>query len=128
MDYEGKQIDYEGKLIDYKGKQSACVESFFWHAETQRVGSCASSMQRRELYKRRAVGLRSNGGLKNECRFRFIRPSRRDDPSHRGVPDGNSENSVLSVLKINYARGDGYFRRVEFGTRSDGSVQNHGML
>ena len=34
-----------------------------------------------------------------EAGFRDIRPSRRDAPCYQSVPDGNSENSVLSVLK-----------------------------
>ena len=33
-------------------------------------------------------------------RFRGIRPSQSDAPYYQSVPNGNSENSVLSVLKI----------------------------
>ncbi len=36
---------------------------------------------------------------KREAGFRGIRPLQSDDPSYLNVPDGNSENSVSSVLK-----------------------------
>ncbi len=53
------------------------------------------------LGKQRADGLRRNGEWeKTAAGFRGIRPSRRDDPTYQNVPNGNSEISVLSVLKI----------------------------
>ncbi len=50
----------------------------------------------------------------NARRFRNIRPSQSDDPYYQNVPDGNSENSVFSVLKIT-EQGYGYFPQVSFG-------------
>ena len=47
-----------------------------------------------------------NGETENrEAGFRVIRPSQSDAPSYQSVPDGNSEISVPSVLKITM-RGD----------------------
>ena len=44
----------------------------------------------------------------NACCFRGIRPSQSDDPTYQNVPNGNSEDSVPSVLKNNHARGGGF--------------------
>ena len=61
------------------------------------------------------------GNEKREAGFRGIRPSQSDDPFYQGVPNGNSESSVLSVLKNNQARG-GYFTRSFFGARRGAEV------
>ena len=52
------------------------------------------------LGKQRTDALRRNGEWeKTAAGFRSICPSQSDDPSYQGVPDGNSEISVPSVLK-----------------------------
>ncbi len=50
----------------------------------------------------------------NAHRFRSIRPSQSDAPCYQRVPDGDSEISVFSVLKITEQR-YGYFPQVSFG-------------
>ncbi len=55
----------------------------------------------------------------NARRFRSIRPSQSDDPYYQNVPDGNSEISVFSVLKITEQR-YGYFPQVSFASSMKG--------
>ncbi len=58
-----------------------------------------------------------NGETENrEAGFRVIRPSQSDAPCYQSVPDGNSEISVPSVLKISI-RGGCYFMRALLGHR-----------
>ncbi len=62
----------------------------------------------------------------NARRFRSIRPSQSDDPYYQNVPDGNSEISVFSVLKITEQRYD-YFPQVSFGGTQSRRVEG-GLL